>query len=150
MFDSVFGLPLHPLVVHAAVVFTPLLAAVSVAYALLPRFRARLDWAVVLLAVAAPISVFAARMSGEALKESRYGGQAPAPVAEHESFATPLLLTSIALAVVALVLVWAVSKGRTGALTTVLSVLAVAGAIAVTFYVVRAGHTGATAVWGLG
>ncbi|TKK83586.1 hypothetical protein FDA94_33105 [Herbidospora galbida] len=150
MFDSVFGLPLHPLVVHAAVVFTPLLAAVAVAYAVLPRFRARLDWALVLLAVAAPISVFVARMSGEALKESRYGGQAPAPVAEHESFALPLLLTSIALAVVALALVWAVSKGRGRTLTTVLSVLAVAGALAVTFYVVRAGHTGATAVWGLG
>ncbi|WP_062428222.1 DUF2231 domain-containing protein [Herbidospora daliensis] len=150
MFDSVFGLPLHPLVVHAAVVFTPLLAVVAVAYAVLPRFRARLDWAVVLLAVAAPVSVVVARMSGEALKESRYGAQAPAPVAEHESFAVPLLLTTIALAAVALVLVWAVSKGRSGALTTVLSVLAVVGALAVTFYVVRAGHTGATAVWGLG
>ncbi|WP_066372474.1 DUF2231 domain-containing protein [Herbidospora mongoliensis] len=148
MFDSVFGLPLHPLVVHAAVVFTPLLAAVAIAYAVLARFRSRLDWALVLLALAAPVSVFVARMSGEALKESRYGGQAPAPVAEHESFALPLLLTTLVLAIVALALVWAVNKTQNKALTTVLSVLAVIGALAVTFYVVRAGHTGATAVWG--
>ncbi|GAB1823913.1 DUF2231 domain-containing protein [Herbidospora sp. RD11066] len=150
MFDSVFGLPLHPLVVHAAVVFTPLLAVVVVAYAVLPRFRGKLDWATVLLALAAPVSVFVARESGEALKESRYGEQAPAPVAEHESLALPLLLTTLVLAIVALALVWAVNRSENRLLTTVLSVLAVVGALAVTFYVVRTGHTGATAVWGLG
>ncbi|WP_061295346.1 DUF2231 domain-containing protein [Herbidospora cretacea] len=150
MFDSVFGLPFHPLVVHAAVVFTPLLAAVAVAYAVLPRFRPRLDWALVLLALASPVSVFVAKESGEALKESRYAGQTPPPIAEHESFANPLLLTSLALAIVGLALVWAVNRSQNKVLAGVLSVLAVVGAVAVTFYVVRAGHTGATAVWGLG
>ncbi len=52
------------------------------------------------------------------------------------------------LAIVALALVWAVHRSQNKMLATVLQVLAVVGALAVTFFVVRAGHTGATAVWG--
>ena len=38
------GLPLHPLVVHAAVVFGPLAALAALAYVGLPRWRDRLRW----------------------------------------------------------------------------------------------------------
>src|SRR6266540_2932876 len=38
------GLPLHPLVVHTAVIFGPLAALTALAYAALPRWRDRLRW----------------------------------------------------------------------------------------------------------
>ncbi|GAA0381881.1 hypothetical protein Acor_52890 [Acrocarpospora corrugata] len=147
MFDEILGLPLHPLVVHAAVVFCPLLAALSAAYALVPRLRPRLDWAVALLAVAAPIAVFAARQSGEAFKTRLFQDQTPEPVATHESFALPLLIAAIALGVLALLLVYAANRS-TRQSAVILGALTVIAAVAVGYYVVRAGHSGATAVWG--
>ena len=44
------GLPLHPLVVHAAVIFGPLAAVAALAF-LVPRWRDRLRWPMVVLAV---------------------------------------------------------------------------------------------------
>ena len=42
MLDTVLGLPLHPLVVHAVVVLLPLVALGVMALAVVPRWRARL------------------------------------------------------------------------------------------------------------
>ena len=38
------GIPLHPLVVHAAVVFTPLAALSALGFALVERWRGYLRW----------------------------------------------------------------------------------------------------------
>ena len=38
------GVPLHPLVVHAVVVFAPLAALFGIAYAVLPNWRWALRW----------------------------------------------------------------------------------------------------------
>lgn len=151
MFDEILGLPVHPLVVHAAVVLTPLLAVLAAAYALLPRTRPVLTWAVVGLAPIVPVSVFVARGSGNSLKESRFasaGGQLGERIAEHAGFSTPLLLVALALGVMSLALVYVSRGDRFGrpaglavsALTVVLAAVAL-------YYVVRAGHSGAVAVW---
>lgn len=151
MFDEILGLPLHPLVVHAAVVLTPLLAVLAAAYALAPRTRPVLTWAVVGLSPVVPVSVFVAQESGEALEEGRFAsasGKLAELIDEHAGFGTPLLLVTLALGVVALALVHVTRAGRFGrpaelavtALTVVLAVVAL-------YYVVRAGHSGATAVW---
>lgn len=157
MLDRIFGLPAHPLIVHAAVVLTPLLAALVIAYAVLPllrlsHLRNRLNWAVVLSALAAPVAVFAAKQSGETLSERMFRGNMPAPVAEHERLAGPLMLLTVGLAVTALLLV-RVTRPRpagpaTGPAAVVVSVVAVAFALAAGYFVVRLGHSGATAVWG--
>ncbi|MEU4539360.1 hypothetical protein AB0G15_31355 [Streptosporangium sp. NPDC023825] len=152
MFDEILGLPLHPLIVHAAVVLAPLLAVLAATYALVPRTRPVLTWAVVGLAPVVPVSVFAARQSGEALEEDRFAsveGQLGERIAEHAGFATPLLLVTLALGVVSLALVHVTRGDRFGrpaglavsALTVVLAVVAL-------YYVVRSGHSGAVAVWG--
>ncbi|MEU4402909.1 hypothetical protein AB0F88_00160 [Streptosporangium sp. NPDC023963] len=152
MFDEILGLPLHPLIVHAAVVLTPLLAVLAATYALAPRTRPVLTWAVVGLAPVVPVSVFAARQSGEALEEGRFAsveGQLGERIAEHAGFATPLLLVTLALGVVSLALVHVTRGDRFGrpaglavsALTVVLAAVAL-------YYVVRSGHSGAVAVWG--
>lgn len=165
MFDEVFGLPAHPLLVHAAVVLTPLCALAAVVYAVLPRLHGRLAWAVVGLAVVTPPAVFAARQSGEAFKERLFAGGLPEGefgrrILDHEGLAVPLLLSSLGLTVAVLLLVAVTARagrgaggGRGGgtaaltAATAALRVLVVAAALAALWYVVRIGHSGAEAVW---
>lgn len=157
MFDEVFGLPAHPLITHAAVVLTPLCALVAAAYALLPRLRGRLDWAAVGLAVVTPLAALAARQSGMAFKDRLFAGGLPEGefgqlILTHEGFATPLLLSSLALTVVTLLLVFRTARtepaaGGGTAVVVVLRALVVVAALVALFYVVRAGHSGAEAVW---
>ena len=68
-FDLINGIPVHPLVVHAAVVFVPLTALGLIAMAIWPRFSARYGWLVVGSGAIAAFSSFAAKQSGEALEE---------------------------------------------------------------------------------
>jgi uncharacterized membrane protein len=156
MFDQILGLPAHPLIIHAAVVFTPLLVLLGIAYAVLPAFRRRLDWALVLTAIAAPGAVFAAKESGEELERRLFKGQIPQSVLDHSSFANPLFFTTLGLGVVSLVLVYVTrprrepgpaATGSARALSVVLSVLTVVLALVVAYYVFRAGDSGARAVW---
>ena len=54
------GLPLHPLVVHAAVIFGPLGCLTALAYVGLPQHRDRLRWvalAMVLIATAVVVTI---------------------------------------------------------------------------------------------
>jgi uncharacterized membrane protein len=152
MFDEVLGLPVHALVVHFAVVLTPLLVAVSVAYALVPRWRSATAWAVVLLALGAFASVFASWASGPRLLEARFAtaeGPLADNIAAHAAFATPLLLAVLGLAAASLILVYASRGDRFGkAGTKVLSGVTVVLALAAAYYVFRTGDSGARAVWG--
>lgn len=157
MFDTIHGLPLHPLLVHAAVVLVPLLILVTLGYALVPRLRPRLDWAVVGLAVAAPVAVFAARQSGLAFGKRLFGDRAwPAGVMRHEAYAKKLFWFALVLGVLALLLV-ALTEGRRrdkvkvpAALTMLVLVLAVASVVPAGIYVYLTGDSGATAVWNPG
>ncbi|MFI6599760.1 DUF2231 domain-containing protein [Nonomuraea sp. NPDC050536] len=159
MFDQILGLPAHPLIIHFAVVLVPLLAAVDVAYALFPRWRAFLAWAVVALSVVAPGAVFMAKESGEHLKQARFAsadGSLATKVATHESFANPLLLSALGLGMAGLVLVVATKPSR-GSLddrfgrpvTLALSAVTMVLAAVVGYYCFRAGDSGARAVWGV-
>ncbi|NUT12819.1 MAG: hypothetical protein HOQ38_20330 [Nonomuraea sp.] len=158
MFDQILGLPAHPLIIHFAVVLTALLVAAAPAYALLPRVRSLTAWALVLLSVAAPVAVFAAKESGESLKRARFGsldGPLAARISAHESFATPLLLSVLGLAAASLALVYAGTPGRGSVtsdrfgrpVTLVLSALTVVLAAVAGYFVFQAGDSGARAVW---
>ncbi len=153
MFDQVFGLPAHALLVHAAVIFAPLLAVLSIAYAALPRLRHKLDWALVATAVVALGSVFVAKESGEALEHRMFQGHPSDAIEIHSGLAEILVPVTAVLTVVSLVMVWLTRARRapegagSRALTLVVSAAAVILALAVGYYAVRTGHTGATAVW---
>jgi hypothetical protein len=152
------GLPLHPLVVHAAVVFTPLAVLAVVVFALWPRHRWLSRWPAVLLTLAAAGSVVVARLSGEALVEAR--PELARLVAEHQDRAG--LLVPLTLVLLALVAVGAWSLGgpsalasgagaresRVVALDKVLPALLVVVAVAVLVMVVLTGDSGSRAVWG--
>ena len=67
MFDYIFGLPMHVLVVHGVVVLVPLVAVLAIAFAVLPRWRAVLRWPTAVGAVLSAAAAWVAAQSGEAL-----------------------------------------------------------------------------------
>jgi preprotein translocase subunit SecG len=171
VFEEIGGLPLHPLLVHAAVVFVPLLAIGSVAYAVLPGLRRLLWWAVGLLALAGAGSTVLARFSGVAFRQRLLRKHLLTPeftpkVDAHQHYGTVTMWVTIALAVVSLVLLWAVprrsrstsgaggsggssgSRGSGAAIQIVFAVVVIGLAIASVYYVYRTGDSGARMVWG--
>jgi hypothetical protein len=170
VFEEIGGLPLHPLLIHAAVVFVPLLAISSVAYAVLPGLRRLIWWAVGLLALAGAGSAVLARFSGVAFRERLLRKHLLTPefapkVAAHEHYGNVAMWVTIALAVVSLVLIWAVPRrsrsasgnavagggpGRSGgaAIQVVFAVVVIGLAVASLYYVYRTGDSGARMVWG--
>ena len=141
MFDTILGLPLHPLVVHAVVVLGPLAALLLVAYAAVPRWRAGLRWPTVACALVAGCAAVVATEAGEALA-ARVGE----PGFEHEERGE-LARTAI-LAVVTLVVVFLVARVEAAmARVGVALILSIAAAVFATGAVALAGHSGAKAVW---
>ena len=158
MLNKVAGIPVHVLVNHFVVVFVPLLIIGAIAYAAVPQWRKKIDWAVLILAVIAPISALIAKLSGQALRTDLiakgYSGKPLANIDKHMGFGNMTLWLSIALGVVALALVGYVWRtGRTpGASEHVLArpigvvVTVVLGAF-LGYYVYRTGDSGAHNVW---
>ncbi|BCJ43019.1 hypothetical protein GCM10010168_02390 [Actinoplanes ianthinogenes] len=155
MFDQVNGLPVHALVLHAAVVFVPLLAILAVVYAAVPKWRPRLGWAVALLALAAPISTFVAKESGEQLYNRLVSnglkGKGLEILNDHMDYGSMLLWFVLGLGVVSLVMVGLTFRpGRqlpavANVVFVVLTLVLAAGSL---YYVFETGDSGATAVWG--
>lgn len=109
MFDEILGVPAHPLLIHAAVVFVPLLVLASLAYALVPFVRRRTWWLVVGLAVVAPVSAWFATLSGNRLRND-LADQGILPeilvkIDQHRDYGDKTLWATIGLAVLAVVLV---------------------------------------------
>ncbi|MCW3841873.1 hypothetical protein ONA70_17375 [Micromonospora yasonensis] len=157
MFREFNGLPAHALLVHAVVVLVPLLALVSVAYGVLPRWRSRLDWAVAALAIATPIAAFLATESGEeleqVLEQKNYPAQILDQVREHSEYGDSLRWLAFGLAAAALLLLlvtsnFARSRNLPRWLSPVLTGVVVVLAVFAVVYVYLTGDTGAQAVWG--
>lgn len=143
MFDTIVGLPLHPLVVHAVIVLLPLSALGAVLVAAKQPWDRRYGWLVVLGAFVATGSAFVAKESGEALA-SRVGFPE-----DHIEWGSKVPYVAFVLLVAVAVLWWldrSHPDGRTTAAKAmaVVTVVAAAGALAIA---VLAGHSGATAVW---
>ena len=154
MFDTVSGLPVHILVVHAAVVLIPMMALVTLAFTLRPRWRPGLSWAV-LGNLAGLGAAFVAKESGEKL-QARLSSQAGQLVAgDHGDLGAKLPYFALA-ALVGSVIAWFLvgratsadgtrSASVTAVATSVVLVLALGGAA--TFWTVRVGDSGSRAAW---
>ena len=140
------GLPLHALVIHGAVVFGPLAALTGIAYAVLPGWRERLRWPLVVLVVIAVGAIWVAYLSGEDLVEGNtYGGPLAELVETHQDRAGILRIAASAFGVLALAAAW--WQTRTGVLRHVLAALAGVGGVVTLVYVVLVGDAGAQIAW---
>jgi hypothetical protein len=143
-FDTIGGLPLHPLTVHAASVLIPLSALALVLLVFVPKWRkAYLPLTVGALAVSVGLA-FAAKQSGEALA-ARVGNPA-----DHQELGDLLFPASIGLFALGLAFYF-FTKTETKTpkwtlqLAGGLSTAAVAGVVILSVLV---GHSGAEATWG--
>jgi uncharacterized membrane protein len=156
VFDQIGGLPVHVLVLHFAVVFIPLLALGAVVYGVVPRWRGRLGWAVVLLAVIAPVCAFVTRESGEKfydrVTKQGISGKGRELLDQHMHYGTNTMWFTIALGVVTLVMTIATLRRPTKSLPRVpdvaLAVVMVVLAAISGYYVFKTGDSGAHVVWG--
>jgi peptidoglycan/LPS O-acetylase OafA/YrhL len=153
VFDQIHGLPVHALVLHAAVIFVPLLALGAIVYAVVPRLRPRIGWAVAILAVITPITCFVTRESGEKLYDRLVGnGMKGKPLDElnqHMNFGTHTFWWVLGLGIVTLVmlaLTWG-SRRLPMIASAAGSVVMVVLAVISGYYVYRTGDSGATVVW---
>jgi hypothetical protein len=154
---EITGLPVHALVVHAAVVFAPLAVLSALIFAAVPKWRYLSRWPTVILAVIAFVTVWVARLSGNSLATD-----VPVladRVTTHASRGNQLSWLILLFMVVVAVAVWAlpgdsglVSGGgaresRVAALDKVLPVLLVIVALLVLVWTILTGDAGARAVW---
>lgn len=154
MFDTIFGLPLHALVVHATVVVVPAAALAVGLASLWLRFRRWAGVLPLLASVAALILVPVSVQSGQSLK-TRVG--ANLLVDRHEALGRGLLLWVVVLTVGAAGVFWLrrrrspdVDPRRPGwqrLAVVAVTVVALVGAVGASVQVIRIGHSGADAAW---
>jgi uncharacterized membrane protein len=153
---TINGIPLHPLVVHAAVVLVPLAALLAGAYAVLPQRRWQIRTLGTIVAVASAVAIQLAVMTGDELKESL--GEDSSLIQDHEHWAGLLQIASWVLAALMVIAWFALPHDRepaetsaqrgAAALAVPMAVLLLAAAVAVVVLVVLTGDTGAKSVWG--
>lgn len=145
MFDTAFGLPAHPLLVHLPVVLLPLSALVVAILTFRRAWRPTFAWpALVLLALGAGGAV-ASKLSGDALARS------VGIPSEHERYGAMLVLGACVYLVVAGAwLLWVRRPESPPRRQDLAGIAVTAVAVAVTVLTVLTGHSGAKAVWGSG
>jgi hypothetical protein len=140
------GLPLHPLLVHSAVILVPLVAIGALVMSYLPSFSRRHGKLILIVALVAQVSVFLAKISGEAFSEIL-----DKEVEKHAQLGE--IAPFVTIPMVALIyLRWRMDRAgsSTGSvairrLTSVALVIASLASLVVIFLV---GHSGASSVWG--
>ena len=151
--ESVLGLPIHPLVVHGAIVLVPLASILTIVIAASPDRRVRLGWLTWFLASASAGAAFAAKQSGSKLEETLYPDVLPPLVAEHKGLGedTVWFVIALWLAVTALLLIDLDYRRRSGVsspvLPTLVAVVAILAAMAATGQVLLTGWAGAESRW---
>ncbi len=159
MFDKLFDLPAHPLLIHAPLVLLPVAAIVTIVLAAKSSWRERSGWWPLAGLFIVTVMLFAAKESGEAFNEGfdiAFGGAGAERHAELGD--TTFLITLVWLVVLAgLTAIEQVERLRTGTLQVIGSNLVarqvIAGltsvvAIVATVWLIRTGHEGARITWG--
>lgn len=148
--EELFGLPAHPLVVHAAVVLLPVAAVTTMVCAALPRARRHYAPVALGLALVATIAVGLAQGSGESLEERVDETEL---VEAHTEQGEQVLPWAIALAVAAAAVTGVPLLVRrrptlpSRTVTAVLVAMSLVTGIGATWTVIDVGHSGAKATW---
>jgi uncharacterized membrane protein len=146
LLDTVFDLPVHALVVHAAIVLIPLGALGAILMAVRPSFSRRFGTLVVIVAGVGAGSAFVAKYSGLELAK-RVGTPA-----QHAELGDVMPLIATGLFVLVLVF-WLFDRGIPNNKyrpywLVILAIVIVLAACFTIYWTVRVGHSGTTAVWG--
>ena len=140
------GLPLHPLLVHSAVVLVPLVAVGALVMSYLPSFSRRHGKLILILALVAQGSVFLAKLSGEAFSEIlNKDVEKHAELGEIAPFVT---IPMVALIYVRWRMDRAGSSTGSVAIRRLTSVALVIASLASLVMIFLVGHSGASSVWG--
>ena len=145
--DLIWGLPAHPLAIHAPIVLIPLATLGAILLAISARLRSQYDLPVGALGVAAAVTTFFANSAGEAFAE-RLGVEVA--VEKHQSLAQTTLILTVAFAILLAVNIGTARLDATRNSTVAASVLpVVSGCLGVlaTIWMIRTGHKGTTLVW---
>jgi hypothetical protein len=149
------GVPFHPLVIHAVVVFVPLAALAAITMSV-PKWRWLARWPALLLTLGATAATYVARITGARLKEDR--GLDTALVRNHEQWGDRLMIGMWVFAAVVVVAFWALPhvtrlaggvdrEAKVAVLEKPLAIVVPIAAIVVLVLVVITGDAGARAVW---
>lgn len=148
--EELFGLPAHPLLVHAAVVLLPLAVLATLICAVAPSARRHLAPAALALAVVAALAVGLAQGSGEALEDRV--DESPL-VEEHTGQGERVLPWALAVVVAAgaVTAVPNVMRRRPSLpakkVTAAVVALSLIAGVGATWSIVVVGHSGAKATW---
>lgn len=145
LFDTIGGLPVHPLIDHAVVMLLPLSAIALIVIYFVPKWRKPYGWLTMAALAGGAVAAVIAKESGEALA-ARVGLPQ-----EHEQLANILVPLAIVTFIVGAVWFWlqrrAAAAGTKSMAATVTGAIGSLLAVAVLVMTVLVGHTGATAVW---
>ncbi len=172
MFDTVLGLPVHVLVIHAVVILGPVTGLTAVVYAVRPAWRRVLRLPLAVLAVLTALSAVVAVESGQELEQRLVGLGMGGPTLEaivlHSERGELARNVAIGLAVVAVLAVFLLLRPDDPAVAAtadaaahdevpstpggpvvalVVAVVLAATGVALMVTTVLAGHTGSSAVW---
>lgn len=138
LFDTIAGLPVHPLIVHFAVVILPIAVAAVMVSIYLPRFSSKYAFASIVGLLVGTGAAFIANQSGEALAE-RIGNPQ-----DHSDYGN--ILTWASFVFLALAIYWYRKVRQADGVKLFSHVLALLGVfmLGLTFLT---GHSGAEAVW---
>ena len=143
--ETVFGLPVHPLIVHATVVMVPLTAVAVALWFLSARFRA---WSGILPLAMAAVSVVLAPLSTSSGEELEHMVGESKLVQEHAELGDMLVWWCLGMLVVAAAGWFLRRRGDLGkGLTVALVVAGVVVSGGTLVQVVLIGHSGAKAAW---
>ncbi|MCX6433742.1 MAG: hypothetical protein NTX29_13530 [Actinobacteria bacterium] len=145
LFDTIGGIPVHALVVHAAVVLVPLTALGAILMAVRPSFSRRFGTLVVLVAFVAAGACVVAKESGEQL--ARHVGS-PQP---HVDLGSRMPLVAGVLFLLVLVF-WLFDRGIPAnkprpMWLVLLAIVLVVASVGALYWTFRVGDSGAKAVW---
>lgn len=163
--DELFGLPSHPLVVHAPVVLLPVAALGVLVMLLRHAWYLRYRWAVLALGAVGTVGAIIAAGTGEELEERVERGESRAALqainehAEAGELARTLAIVFLVALAAWVLIPWFLERRaeaatdadrpatRTTWLRPALMVVCAAAAIGSVVTVVDAGHSGASSVW---
>jgi hypothetical protein len=159
--STVFGLPTHVLLVHAAVIFVPIAAVAFIAIGWRKAWRERYGFVLAAMAVVGAGSAFFSQQTGESLQHTvrtaaQTAGAGRVSFGDHPEQGNSAMLFAFLFAVATVAVVWfdrRQRKARDGGgglpiwAPNAVYAVALLPALLAIVTMVAAGHSGATLVW---